>query len=167
MGSYKLTVNIYLGVCAHTFKPKEQSKNEKETETMAKKQKSNPQEQVPQPTVSTGQPRVAVSTKSGYTNPLGELNLVWDETYMSASMESILTGYDDPRIAVYFAPCTFHRFAVSADQFQSFHNVYMSLHPHSSPRIRILPAPDSAFPDAAGTIHPHGMPCRRVSHCIL
>ena len=29
------------------------------------------------------------------------------------------------------------------------------------------PAPDSAFPDAAGTIHPHGMPCRRVSHCIL
>ncbi len=30
---------------------KEQSKNEKETETMAKKQKSNPQEQVPQPTV--------------------------------------------------------------------------------------------------------------------
>ena len=32
----------------------------------------------------------------------------------------------------------FHRFAVSADQFQSFHNVYMSLHPHSSPRIRIL-----------------------------
>ena len=38
---------------------KEQSKNEKETETMAKKQKQNPQEQgpqqAPQPTVSTGQ----------------------------------------------------------------------------------------------------------------
>ena len=33
--------------------------------------------------------RVAVSTKSGYTNPLGELNLVWNETYMSASMELI------------------------------------------------------------------------------
>ena len=54
--------------------------------------------------------RVAVSTKSGYTNPLGELNLVWNETYMSASMESILTGYDDPRIAVYFAPCTDEQF---------------------------------------------------------
>lgn len=27
---------------------------------------------------------VAVSTQSGYTNPLGELNLVWNETYMSA-----------------------------------------------------------------------------------
>ena len=35
--------------------------------------------------------RVAVSTKSGYTNPLGELNLVWNETYMSASMESIIS----------------------------------------------------------------------------
>lgn len=56
--------------------------------------------------------RVAVSTKSGYTNPLGELNLVWNETYMSASMESILTGYDDPRIAVYFAPCTDEQFKI-------------------------------------------------------
>ncbi len=47
--------------------------------------------------------RVAVSTQSGFTNPLGELNRVWNETYMSASMESILTGYDDPRLKVYFA----------------------------------------------------------------
>ena len=46
--------------------------------------------------------RVAVSTKSGFTNPLGELNRVWNETYMSAAMESILTGYDDPRLKVYF-----------------------------------------------------------------
>lgn len=49
--------------------------------------------------------RVAVSTKSGYTNPLGELNLVWNETYMGASMESILKGFDDPRMEVYFKPC--------------------------------------------------------------
>lgn len=49
---------------------------------------------------------VAVSTKSGYTNPLGELNLVWKETFMGAAMESILTGYDDPRLEVYFKPCT-------------------------------------------------------------
>lgn len=40
-----------------------------------------------------GSEKVAVSTKSGYINPLGELNLVWNETYMNASMESILTGY--------------------------------------------------------------------------
>lgn len=50
--------------------------------------------------------RVAVSTKSGYTNPLGELNRVWNETYMSAAMESILKGYDDPRMKVFFNPCT-------------------------------------------------------------
>lgn len=48
----------------------------------------------------------AVSTKSGYTNPLGELNLVWNETYMSAPMESILKGYHDPRLEAYFQPCT-------------------------------------------------------------
>lgn len=50
--------------------------------------------------------RVAVSTQSGFTNPLGELNRVWNETYMSAAMESILTGYDDPRLKVYFEVCT-------------------------------------------------------------
>ena len=49
---------------------------------------------------------VFVSTKSGYTNPLGELNRVWNETYMSANMESILTGYNDPRLEIYFEPCT-------------------------------------------------------------
>lgn len=48
---------------------------------------------------------VAVSTKGGYINPLGELNLVWNETYMSASMESILNGYKDPRREIYFAVC--------------------------------------------------------------
>lgn len=47
-----------------------------------------------------------VSTKSGYTNPLGELNRVWNETYMSANMESILVGYDDPRLGAYFEHCT-------------------------------------------------------------
>jgi len=48
---------------------------------------------------------VAVSTKKGYTNPLGELNLVWNETYMSAPMESIMNGYEDPRRTVFFATC--------------------------------------------------------------
>lgn len=50
--------------------------------------------------------RAAVSTNSGYTNPLGELNLVWNEAYMGAAMESILKGYDDPRMKLYFRPCT-------------------------------------------------------------
>lgn len=48
---------------------------------------------------------VAVSTASGYANPLGELNLVWNETTMSASMESVLNGYEDPRREVYFTTC--------------------------------------------------------------
>lgn len=48
---------------------------------------------------------VAVSTDKGYTNPLGVLNLVWNETYMSASMESVMNGYEDPRRSVYFATC--------------------------------------------------------------
>ncbi|WP_418325586.1 SusD/RagB family nutrient-binding outer membrane lipoprotein, partial [Segatella sp.] len=30
------------------------------------------------------------------------LDLPDNETYMSAAMESILTGYDDPRLKVYF-----------------------------------------------------------------
>lgn len=50
--------------------------------------------------------KVAVSTLSGYTNPLGEINLVWNEAFMSAPMESILNGYEDPRRKVYFETCT-------------------------------------------------------------
>lgn len=48
----------------------------------------------------------AVSTNSGYSNPLGELNLVWNETYMNASMESIMNGYNDPRRERYFETCS-------------------------------------------------------------
>lgn len=48
---------------------------------------------------------VKVSTGDGYTNPLGEINRVWGEVYMNASMESILNGFDDPRRKVFFEPC--------------------------------------------------------------
>lgn len=37
----------------------------------------------------------SVSTGSGYSNPLGELNRVWNETYMNASIESIMNGYGE------------------------------------------------------------------------
>ena len=50
--------------------------------------------------------QAAVSTQGGYSNPLGELNLIWKETYMSASMESIMNGYDDPRRKSYFTHCS-------------------------------------------------------------
>ncbi|KIA98537.1 RagB/SusD family nutrient uptake outer membrane protein [Flavobacterium sp. KMS] len=35
-------------------------------------------------------------------NPIDVISHVWDGLYMGADMESILTGYDDPRIAKYF-----------------------------------------------------------------
>ncbi len=50
---------------------------------------------------------VAVSTiGTGYTNPLGEINRAWREVSMNANMESILTGYNDPRLPKYFQPAT-------------------------------------------------------------
>ena len=50
-------------------------------------------------------PNAEYMPKKGYANPLGELNLVWNETYMSAPMESIMNGYEDPRRTVFFATC--------------------------------------------------------------
>ena len=47
---------------------------------------------------------VKVSTRNGYQNPLGEINRVWGEVFMNASMESIMTGYGDPRLERYFEP---------------------------------------------------------------
>ena len=48
---------------------------------------------------------VAVTTDDEYSNPLGEINRVWGEVYMNASMESILNGFDDPRREAFFEPC--------------------------------------------------------------
>lgn len=47
----------------------------------------------------------AISTRNGYSNPLGEINRVWNESQMNASMESILNGYEDPRRHLFFEPC--------------------------------------------------------------
>ena len=47
---------------------------------------------------------VAVSTAEGkYSNPLGEIGQSWGEVYMGATMESLLTGYQDPRAAKYYS----------------------------------------------------------------
>ena len=48
---------------------------------------------------------IAVSTREGYVNPLGEINKVWGEVFLNASMESILNGYRDPRREKFFSPC--------------------------------------------------------------
>lgn len=54
----------------------------------------------------TAKDRLAASTRNGYQNPLGEINRVWNEVYMNASMESVLNGYEDPRREFFFEPCT-------------------------------------------------------------
>ena len=47
---------------------------------------------------------ISVSTAGGYNNPLGEINKSWGEVFMGATMESVLTGYDDPRMSKYYDP---------------------------------------------------------------
>lgn len=47
----------------------------------------------------------AVETSGIYSNPLGAINRSWNEAVMNASMESVLTGFGDPRIAKFFEPC--------------------------------------------------------------
>ena len=47
----------------------------------------------------------AVKTSGIYSNPLGAINRSWNEVVMNASMESVLTGFGDPRIAKFFEPC--------------------------------------------------------------
>ena len=46
---------------------------------------------------------VAVSTESGYKNPLGTVNEGWGEVFMGATMESVLVGYNDPRLIKYYS----------------------------------------------------------------
>ena len=74
---------------------------------------------------------MAVAAKKGYANPLGELNLVWNETYMSAPMESIMNGYEDPRRTVFFATCQDESFKGQYRGIRQgtcfFHSNYMGL----------------------------------------
>lgn len=55
--------------------------------------------------IETNTGNAAVKASGVYSNPLGEINRNWNEAAMNASMESILTGYGDPRCAKYFEPC--------------------------------------------------------------
>lgn len=44
------------------------------------------------------------------TNPLEEIWNMYDDTRMSANMESFLTGYNDPRLPKYFNECTYNNY---------------------------------------------------------
>ena len=41
----------------------------------------------------------------GYQNPLAGV-AGWGETYMGATIASVLNGYEDPRISIYYNPAT-------------------------------------------------------------
>lgn len=57
--------------------------------------------------LETSNERVAVSASGNdYSNPLGEINKAWGEVFLNANMESILGGYQDPRLPFYFEPAT-------------------------------------------------------------
>lgn len=47
-----------------------------------------------------------VLSENAGDHPLNTLSGAWGDTRMSAEMESILTGYSDPRISVFFLPAT-------------------------------------------------------------
>ena len=55
--------------------------------------------------IETNMENAAVKTSGTYSNPLGEINLNWNEAALNASMESVLTGYGDPRLPKFFKPC--------------------------------------------------------------
>lgn len=79
---------------------------------------------------------VAVSALgSGYLNPLGEINKSWGEAIMNANMESILTGYADPRLPQYFEPATGAKYAGQyrgIRQGTGFNHTKYSMHSHST-----------------------------------
>lgn len=54
--------------------------------------------------IETNEQGVFVSTEKGFKNPIGTIGLGWGEVLASANMESILTGYDDPRTTKFFLP---------------------------------------------------------------
>lgn len=74
---------------------------------------------------------VAVSTASGYTNPLGEINLVWNEAYMGAPMESILNGYEDPRREIYLPLARMNSLQASIAAFVRVHALHITIIIHS------------------------------------
>ncbi len=51
----------------------------------------------------------------GVVNPLGGVSS-WDEVFMNASMESFLTGFEDPRLTKYYKPAKGGKVLVDADK---------------------------------------------------
>lgn len=56
--------------------------------------------------VMTANSESAVAASSKFNHPLTTINGAWNDVRMGAPMESILKGYNDPRLPVYFEPST-------------------------------------------------------------
>ncbi len=54
--------------------------------------------------ITTNGGNFLVSSSDGSTHPLNVMDNAWNDIRMGAPMESILTGYGDPRLAKYFDP---------------------------------------------------------------
>lgn len=51
-------------------------------------------------------------------HPLSEIAYSWGDTRMGANMESIMVGYNDPRLSIYFAPATDKAVIASGDTYK-------------------------------------------------
>jgi hypothetical protein len=56
--------------------------------------------------ITTNDDNFLVASANGTTHPLNVMDNAWNDIRMSAPMESILTGYNDPRLPEYFEPST-------------------------------------------------------------
>ncbi len=54
----------------------------------------------PQGIISANAGNFTISGR-GFTNPLAEISTVWDNIHLNANVESILGGYNDPRLAIF------------------------------------------------------------------
>lgn len=61
---------------------------------------------------------VATVSGRGYTHPLDALTNSWGDISMGASIESIMQGYEDPRLAKYFVPAADANAAAAGFEFK-------------------------------------------------
>lgn len=49
---------------------------------------------------------MTVKVGQGFSNPLVFISTIWEDIHINASLQSYMTGYNDPRIAKYISPST-------------------------------------------------------------
>ena len=108
----------------------------------------------------------------GYQNPLAGV-AGWGETYMGATMASVLNGYEDPRISIYYSPATLadHTeeylgvpqgvYAKDGDPnyYQSYSFINTKTIAASTPAVLLRPCKPPYSPDSSGSLAPT---CRSI-----